>query len=90
MESVRKFKLGQMWSKDFDYVGMLNAGTKVKDDAKLSTLHKLFNSFQDVNYHTESAPLWEAIQILKSNGNTQNEAIIKLAEFRELCKIELI
>jgi len=90
MESIRKFKAGQKYSNDFDYTGMLKAGARVKDDAKVSNLTKLFNSFEDVNYHTESVPLWEAIKLLESNEDNRNEAILKLAEFRELCKNELV
>lgn len=88
-ESIRKFKIGQMWSEDFDYVGMLKSGIRVKDTAKVENLRKLFNSFEDVNYHTASSPLWEAINILEGNEGNRSEAILKLAEFRELCKKEL-
>jgi hypothetical protein len=79
-----KYKLGARWSKDFDYDGMLKAGMKAKPSDGLAKLSKLFYSFDDVNYHTVSAPLSDAIKQLE-NGRT---AATKMLQFNENCKRE--
>lgn len=77
-----KYKLGARWSKNFDYDGMLKVGMKAKTSDGLPKLRKLFDSFEDVNYHLESAPLWDAIQQLEK-GRT---AVTKMLQFNENCK----
>lgn len=64
------YKLGDMWSKDFDYTGMLETGLKSDLNWGVKKLSKLFESFQDVNYHTIARPLWNAIENLKK-GDTK-------------------
>lgn len=59
---ARKFKIGDMWSKDFDYAGMLAAGLKVDVNTPIKKLNKLFDSFTDVNYHTAAKDLGIAIE----------------------------
>jgi hypothetical protein len=77
------YKLGNKWSDNFDYNGMLETGAQVTEETPLSDLEKLFDSFEDVNYHTESEPLWEAIQAKKAG---QEEYFKKnLAEFKARC-----
>ena len=49
------FQAGDMWSDDFDYVGMLTAGSEATYEMGLEHLQKLYDSFEDVNYHTEKA-----------------------------------
>ena len=49
---AKKFKAGNKWSKDFDYQGMLAAGLKVNVNTPIKELNKLYDSFEDVNYHT--------------------------------------
>lgn len=83
---VRKYRLGDMWSNDFDYIGMLNKGLRVTVKTKLSSLQKLFDSFEDVNYHTASSPLWEALVKLKKGDTDITKCLV---EFRELIKKEL-
>lgn len=78
-----QYKLGNKWSDNFDYNGMLETGAQVTEETPLSDLQKLFDSFEDVNYHTESSPLWEAIQGKKAG---QEEYFKKnLLKFKELC-----
>ena len=74
---VKKYKLGDKWSSDFDYCGMLKQGSKANMKLGLKKLNKLFDSYEDVNYHTESAPLLDAIQNLeKKNIQTAKKQII--------------
>jgi hypothetical protein len=83
----RNFKIGDMWRDDFDYTGMIRAGSEAQTSWGVKKLDKLFDSFEDVNYHTESEPLYEAIQELKDNEKGQAED--SLAKFREICKARL-
>jgi hypothetical protein len=77
------YKLGNKWSDNFDYDGMLETGAQVTEETPLSDLQRLFDSFEDVNYHTESEPLWEAIQGKKAG---QEEYFKKnLIEFKARC-----
>ena len=80
-----KYTLGAMWSKHFDYVGMLKTGMKVKVSDGPKKLRKIFDSFESVNYHTPSAPLWDAIQLIEEG----KPASAKLAQFRKNCASEL-
>jgi hypothetical protein len=59
------YKLGDKWSDDFDYNGMLRMGLKANSSWSSKKLQKLFDSFEDVNYHKSSENLWRAIQVLK-------------------------
>jgi hypothetical protein len=81
------YKLGDMWSNDFDYEGMVKYGLKVDENTKLETLRKLFDSFEDVNYHTVSKPLWNAIGMLKEGKKDEAKKLIR--EFHNLCIEEL-
>jgi len=58
---AKKFKIGDKWSNDFDYAGMLAAGLKVNVNTPIKKLNKLFDSFTDVNYHTAAKDLGNAI-----------------------------
>lgn len=77
------YKLGNRWSPNFDYDGMLETGANVTEETPLSDLQKLFDSFEDVNYHTESEPLWEAIQGKKAGQDGYFKQ--NLAEFKARC-----
>jgi hypothetical protein len=59
------YKLGDMYSSDFDYDGMLRMGLKADSSWGSKKLEKLFDSFEDVNYHTASKNLWNAIKELE-------------------------
>lgn len=79
----RHYKLGQKWSDDFDYCGMLSAGKKAKLSDGMKKLNKLFDSFEDVNYHSESKPLWDAIRLMEKNKT--KSARVRLKQFNKRC-----
>jgi len=62
-----EFKPGDMWSKDFDYKGMLKAGLMIPEPQgqpsgeEIEHMMKISDSFEDVNYHTENGFLQDAI-----------------------------
>ena len=66
------YKLGDMWSDDFDYNGMLRMGLKAETSWGSKKLRKLFDSYEDVNYHTASKNLWNAIQALNKAEEVQS------------------
>ena len=78
------YKLGNKWSNDFDYEGMLKAGSEVTVDTPLEDLEKLHDSFEDVNYHTESEPLWNAIIAKRNEHPIYFKQSINV--FSSLCK----
>lgn len=59
--SVKSYKLGNKWSNDFDYDGMLEMGLKADMSWDKKKLRSLFDSYEDVNYHSVGKHLWEAI-----------------------------
>ena len=70
------FEPGNMWSNDFDYNGMLRYSVNMeipKDPSELvgmlETLKKLFESYTDVNYHSEAADLGNAIDLISMKGS---------------------
>jgi hypothetical protein len=80
-----KYTLGARYNKDFDYIGMLKYGCKVKASDGPVKLRKLYDSFEDVNYHSEAAPLWDAIQLMEKGKS----ASAKLATFKKKCKLSM-
>lgn len=78
----KDYSLGEMWRDDFDYEGMVRMGAKADTGWGIKSLQKLFNSYEDVNYHTESEPLWEAIRCLEAGNET--EAKVFLRRFRAI------
>lgn len=79
---MAKFKAGKRFSTNFDYGGMLKAGMRAKVSDGPVKLRKLFDSFEDVNYHTESAPLWDAIEYIKAG----KPASAKMRQFNKNCE----
>lgn len=67
------YQLGDMWSDDFDYNGMLRMGLKAETSWGSKKLRKLFDSYEDVNYHTASKNLWNAIQALNKAEEVQSQ-----------------
>lgn len=65
------YKLGDKWSRTFDYDGMLENGTEASVKWSIEDLQLLYNSFEDVNYHKEAGYLWAAIQELKKGSVTE-------------------
>jgi len=78
------YKLGDMWSKDFDYIGMLEMGAKAKASMGFKKLEKLYNSFEDVNYHSEKSPLGLALDELEDGNKAEANRLMK--EFNNNCK----
>lgn len=69
-----KYKLGDKFSLDFDYDGMLDMGLEVKEDTPVNLLERLLDSFEDVNYHREANPLYDLIEHIKyQNEYGENE-----------------
>lgn len=61
----KKYKLGDTWSSDFDYDGMMDYAEKVNEKTSLSTLEKLAESMTDVNYHEEAKDIYKLIDAKK-------------------------
>ncbi len=78
------FQAGDMWSEDFDYVGMLTAGSEATYEMGLEHLQKLYDSFEDVNYHTEKADLGNAIEWMEDPGQDANQAQERIEDFLEM------
>jgi hypothetical protein len=76
--SEAKFKPGDMWSNDFDYRGMMTYGAKVKVNVGLKTLEKLYDSLEDVNYHSENRLLYPAIESLRKGDKSTAASQLKL------------
>ena len=87
LNEARKYKLGDMWSNDFDYEGMLKLGMKADLKMGGKKLRKLFDSFEDVNYHTVAKPLWAALESLRTGDESKAKSLLK--KFNQLCKKEL-
>ena len=84
---VKPFQPGDMWSNDFDYVGMLKFGAQAVYEMGLETLQKLYDSFEDVNYHSENKHLGYAIEDMEDmQGIEDEERIIEsLEDFNKAC-----
>ena len=93
-QQTKIFAPGDMWSDDFDYVGMLKYGaqTTIPNLSQLNInggehlglaedLQELYESFTDVNYHTEGADLGNAIDWLEDAKTPED--IERANEFME-------
>lgn len=80
----KTYQLGDMFSSDFDYDGMLKAGLKVRLNTPVDKMQALFDSFEDVNYHSEGSHLSMAIDAAKE-GN-KSEVLDHLKQFRAAIK----
>lgn len=68
------YKLGDTFSLGFDYEGMLDYGLQITNNTSVFNLIKLLDSFEDVNYHREAAPLYDLIEHIKyQNEYGENE-----------------
>ena len=59
------FKPGDMFSADFDYAGMLKFALTLDAGTPKEVLQALYDSFEDVNYHSENQYLGQAIEALE-------------------------
>ena len=80
---VKPFQPGDMWSNDFDYVGMLKFGAQAVYEMGLETLQKLYDSFEDVNYHSENKHLGYAIEEMEEPGEDVNQAMGDIEDYLE-------
>jgi|TARA_R110000796_G_scaffold232570_1_gene350980 hypothetical protein len=66
---TKSYQLGDKWSNDFDYVGMLKMGAQTTYELYeangIEALQDLYVSFEDVNYHSENKFLGYAIDDLE-------------------------
>ena len=77
------YKPGDMWSNDFDYVGMLKAGSQATYEDGIEYLQKLYDSFEDVNYHSENKHLGFAIEEIENPGPDVNQAMENIEDYLE-------
>ena len=77
----KTYRIGDKFSRDFDYEGMLKAGTRVRINTPIAQLQSLFDSFEDVNYHSEGSHLSSAIDSIKEKNKI--EALNHLREFKK-------
>jgi hypothetical protein len=80
----KDYVLGDKYRSDFDYEGMVKMGAKAKVSWGVDKLQKLFDSFEDVNYHTESSPLANALDELRTGR--QKQAQLNMVAFNAICK----
>jgi len=94
-ESTQKketYKLGDTFSLGFDYEGMLDYALQIKIFTGVNDLEKLLDSFEDVNYHREAAPLYDLIEHKKyqneygSNEVTKENLNESLRAFKKECE----
>ena len=77
------YQPGDMWSNDFDYVGMLKAGSQATYEDGIEYLQKLYDSFEDVNYHSENKHLGFAIEEIENPGPDVNQAMENIEDYLE-------
>jgi hypothetical protein len=80
----KTYQLGEMWRDDFDYEGMIKAGKEARIEWGVEKLQKLFDSYEDVNYHAPNEPLYGAINYLKMGADKSAER--ELSRFRRINK----
>lgn len=91
-QKKQSYRLGDTLSLGFDYEGMLDCGLAVKVNSPVNWLEKLLDSFEDVNYHREAAPLYDMIEHRKyqneygSNEVTKENINESLRAFKKECE----
>ena len=70
------FKPGDMFSTDFDYAGMLKFALTLDAETPKEVLQALYDSFEDVNYHSENQYLGHAIEALEDGDKEQYLAML--------------
>jgi len=80
----KKYRIGDKWSEDFDYEGMLTKASKLSiprkgpNEGGLKVLQALYDSFEDVNYHSENQHLGTAIDAYKNGDNEEGAKHLKM------------
>jgi hypothetical protein len=82
---AKKYELGDMWSEDFDYDGLLEAASKIGASMRLSDVEMIFRSMEDVNYHRLAKLLDTYIKARKKTDNHKKRAD-SLNYFRKMLK----
>ena len=77
------YKLGDTWSRTFDYDGMLTKGMEAGVDWSIEDLQMLYTSFEDVNYHSENKHLGYAIEEMEEPGEDVNQAMGDIEDYLE-------
>ena len=73
----RPYMLGDTWSTNFDYEGMLEMGLEVNKGTPIDLLKDLLTSFEDVNYHREAKHLnW----LIEAKQNEKDDYPIELLQ----------
>jgi hypothetical protein len=80
---MKEYQLGDTWSSDFDYDGMLQKGMEAEVTWPIEDLQELYHSFEDVNYHREAGYLYGAIQEIKKGY--PSTAMTDLENFNNEC-----
>lgn len=81
----RKYKLGDQWSSDFDYDGMLAMLRKaLAGQMSIPDMEKLYSSMEDVNYHTENRKLRAKIDEMSGKGSAPSSELQKEGISRNL------
>ena len=85
------YELGDQWSNDFDYVGMLkySVAMEIPEDPNallgvIDTLKALSNSYEDVNYHSENQDLGNAIEYIEDAKGVED--LERAQDFLEMHK----
>jgi len=86
--ATKTFMPGDMWSNDFDYVGMLKYGAQatyegIGGSMDVEELTALYESFTDVNYHTEARDLGNALDWINDQGQDANRAQEMIEDYME-------
>lgn len=81
--SSKKYKLGDKWSKDFDYDGMFFYSLDLKASDSVNKFNKLADSFEDVNYH-RGAKMLRAMA--ETRETKEKVSLVTLARFKEYVK----
>ncbi len=84
---VKTYKLGDMWSDGFDYDGLLKYASTSLELAPTKTIEKLFESLQDVNYHSIAKPLWQSILLRRTDMNVASKPFSREAAERAKAEI---
>jgi hypothetical protein len=69
IKEITHYQLGDMWSPNFDYKGMLKAAANLSVSSSEESMQNISDSFEDVNYHRENDHLQDAIEAKKENDN---------------------
>ena len=70
-KNQKTYQLGDHWSDDFDYAGMLKAALKIRLNTPMKVMQQIYDSFEDVNYHRENRHLHAAMDALKNNNKEE-------------------